>query len=113
MPNFFFSVLQADLHNFILLWLVTHSEIPLSICSGIRSQWEPDYHGKFWPLPPYLLCLEVEAEGGGQGPGHLCGGHPAGLSPVPPVEGAPWEAGATGPGTSGPESLPPSCPLGA
>lgn len=39
MPNFF-SVLQADLHNFILLWLVTHSEIPLSICSGIRSQWE-------------------------------------------------------------------------
>lgn len=33
LPRLFSNYVQADFHPFSLLWLVSHSEIPVSICS--------------------------------------------------------------------------------
>lgn len=84
---------QGDLHNFIL-WLVTHSEIPLSICSGVLSRWEQNITVEFWPQPPPVSHSSLEEEAGGQGQ-NICGTHHADLSPwLLQLEEAPWEAGA-------------------
>lgn len=97
---------QADLHNCVLLWLVAHSEIPRSICSGVLSQWEQNIMAEFWPPSPPVSHPSLEEEAGGHG-GSTGGAQHAGLSPVLRQAGGSTLGGSiTGTGTSGPQSWP-------
>lgn len=101
---------QADLHNFIL-WLVTHSEIPLSICSGVLSQWEQNITVEFWPQPPPVSHSSLEEEAGGQGQ-NICGAHHADPSQwLLQSKEAPWEAVAQVLEPQGLRVCLPGCPL--
>lgn len=49
------TVFLADLPNCILQWLVTHSEIPSSVCSpGVLSQRGCNIGVEFWSLLPLI-----------------------------------------------------------
>lgn len=87
---------QADLHNCVLLWLVAHSEIPRSICSGVLSQWEQNIMAEFWPPSPPVSHPSLEEEAGGHG-GSAGGAQHADLT---------LGGSVTGTGTSGPQSWP-------
>lgn len=91
---------QADLHNCVLLWLVAHSEIPRSICSGVLSQGEQNIKAEFWPrLLLYLIPAWRRRQEATEGA--LVGPIQADLSPaLRQVGGSTLGGSFTGTGTS-------------